>query len=288
MKRLVMATVALLLATTLFAQEDDESTAGSPVSKIQVGFKGGVGLASMSGETWGFSQSLELYLENDASGDVTSSFKKSGNSGPVFGAFLNYRINSQFSIQPEFLYVKKGAKVKGTGSQTFTEFGSISYSVTEKLNLTYLEIPVLAKFSIPTQGKIRPSLFAGPAMGVKLSGEYDLQLVMTAVGDGVETVRWTGKPDISNMKSTDFGLVFGGDVDIALGRASLILDVRYTMGLSGQFDKIDLTNFTDWHPDDPTPKEYPVVTMDSDIIPTGVPDMKNKAFSITAGVAFNL
>ena len=46
------------------------------------------------------------------------------------------------------------------------------------------------------------------------------------------------------MKSTDFGLVFGGGVDFGLGKGYFTIDLRYTLGLTtiSDFEDEDVKN----------------------------------------------
>jgi len=281
MKSLVSVVAAVLfLAATVCAQGYEEETVVYSDSRIQAGIRGGLNLTSMSGGLWGFSELITEQLADDPDIDWTGGYKKSGLSGFVFGGFINYKINESFSVQPELLYVKKGVKSHGTANIIFDESFAVTYTLTEKLNLTYLEIPILAKFNIPMEGKVRPSVYAGPALGFKLSGAYEFDAVLT---DGSDVLRISGKPDISNMKSTDFGIVLGGDVGLSLGQATLVLDIRYTIGMSGQFGETNFDDIPPWDIDE-TPGKYPVINR----IAETVPDMKNRAVSITAGVKFDL
>jgi hypothetical protein len=88
------------------------------------------------------------------------------------------------------------------------------------LNLSYLEIPVLAKLQIPSQGSIKPNIFAGPAIGLKLSGS-----VKAKYAGETET------ENIEDLKGMDLGLVIGGGVDYLMGNKILTVDLRYTLGL---------------------------------------------------------
>jgi len=135
--------------------------------------------------------------------------------GLCFGGFVRFNISKMFAIQPEFLYTMKGTKME----ETF--FGE---TMKLKMNLSYLEIPVLVKFMIPTSGGIKPSLFAGPALAIKLSAKTK-----------VEYAGETEEEDIEEMKDTDFGLIIGAGVDFELGflgQGKLTVDLRYNLGLT--------------------------------------------------------
>lgn len=129
--------------------------------------------------------------------------------GLCAGGFIRFNISESFAIQPEFLYTTKGAKFEETiGGET------MKY----EMNFSYLEIPVLVKLMIPTPGGIKPSLFAGPALALKLSAKEKLVLA----GETLD------EEDIEETKDTDFGLIIGAGIDFW----NLTVDLRYVLGLT--------------------------------------------------------
>ncbi|GAF67290.1 unnamed protein product, partial [marine sediment metagenome] len=103
---------------------------------------------------------------------------------------------------------------------------TITYSV------NYVEIPVLVKLSIASQGSVVPSLFVGPYVAIKLSSKAKIEF-----GGGSEEEEWG-----EDIKTTDFGVVVGGGVDFALGSSKITVDARYTLGLTTMFDDDDVKN----------------------------------------------
>ena len=135
--------------------------------------------------------------------------------GFCFGGFITYNINEMFAIQPEILFTMKGAKIK-------EEYYGDTYKIS--INLTYLEIPVLAKLTIPTQGNIKPNIFAGPSLAIKLSSKAKAEYA----GESEEE-------DIEDLKGIDFGLIIGIGIDFSLdslAKEKLSVDLRYTLGLT--------------------------------------------------------
>ncbi len=117
--------------------------------------------------------------------------------GFAFGGFVTFNLASQFAIEPGVLFTMKG-----------WELEDIS-----KVKLNYVEIPVLLKFYIPSQGNIKPNIFAGPALGILLSARVD-------------------DDDIKHLfNSTDFGVVLGGGIDVTAERGKFIVEARSTVGL---------------------------------------------------------
>jgi len=171
-------------------------------------------LFALSSMAWaqgltGYGLKAGLNMANLGGDDVEDAKMKMGFAA---GGFVTYSINEMFAVQPEVLYTMKGAK---------WEEDILGETLELTANYTYLEIPVLAKFTIPTQGNISPNLFVGPALGILMSAK--------------EKVEWAGESDEEDvkdaMKSTDFGLVFGAGVSIGMPHSAITIDGRYTMGL---------------------------------------------------------
>ena len=135
--------------------------------------------------------------------EVLNLDSKTGFNG---GIFFMFQFGDLFAIQPEAYYTMKGATLSGENSD-------ITFS------LDYIEVPVLLKLIIPVGGSnIRPSVFAGPSVGFNTTAKIKS-----------ESAEQDVKEDI---KSTDFGLVFGGGIGIMIGKNELGFDIRYILGLS--------------------------------------------------------
>ena len=192
-------TVLIMLAALLFMTNG--------VAQMQIGPKVGVNIANLGGD-----DADELVGEGLDS--------KTGFGG---GIFFMYQFSNMFAIQPEAYYSMKGATYKeGGGELTIT--------------LDYIEVPLLLKLIIPVEGsKIRPSIFAGPAVGFNTTAKIKVEF------DG-ESAEEDIKEDVT---STDFGLVFGGGLGFMIGKNELGFDIRYILGLSSiddSSDEIDLKN----------------------------------------------
>jgi hypothetical protein len=233
MKRLTIILFAMVL---LFAFSSMASAQGL----TGYGLKAGLNMASFGGDN-GDADFWEVELD------------KKMKMGFTAGGFVTYSITEMFAVQPEVFYTMKGVKYEGDDwTTTFT--------------YNYLEIPVLAKFTIPTEGNISPNLFVGPALGINLSAkykeEYDGQ---TEEGDVEDyPFEFGGWP---KAKSTDFGLVFGAGVDIGMPHSAITIDGRYTLGLTSNSEDYE------W--------EY-----DGEVIETCECDITNSVISFTVGYSF--
>jgi len=152
---------------------------------------------------------------SDFTGDVPDEFgSKLGFSG---GAFLAYAFGDWFTVQPEVLYSQKGAKGSGDtplGEETVT------------LSLDYIEIPVLAVLTIPTQSIWTPKVFVGPAFGFLISAEAKAELAGEEEEENMEEA----------FKDYDVGIVFGGGVDVKVGPGAITADIRYNFGVTNIAD----------------------------------------------------
>ncbi|MBL7108046.1 MAG: PorT family protein [Candidatus Cloacimonetes bacterium] len=134
--------------------------------------------------------------------------------GFAIGGFITYEINEMFALQPELYYSMQGAKYKSSEG----EDGTLIF----KYN--YIQVPILAKVNIPVEGSVAPNIFLGPAIGIKVSSKIWWE------EEGEEE-----EEDAEDVKSTDFGLVFGAGVEFG----KITVDARYNLGLSTIADEGD-------------------------------------------------
>lgn len=161
--------------------------ASASAQGMQAGLKGGLNIAKATGD--------------DVPDEAAWLYSGIG------GAFLCYMFNDMFAIQPELLFAMKGWKIE-VEDETF------------KTKLNYIEIPLLLRLNIPTEGSMTPAIFAGPSIGFLMSAKAEDE-------------------DIKELlKSTDFGLVFGAGLNHELSedKGFITYEVRYSLGLATVFD----------------------------------------------------
>jgi hypothetical protein len=202
MKKLLLVIIALafLLAVTALAQE-------AKICRMSFGIKAGLSIATLKGD------SLASLLEGMA--DATALPVKKARISVGVGAFFRYSITPSFAIQPELLYVQKGCKFDfATGGTTTAKSA-------------WLEIPVLLKFTPQLKGsKIAPAIFAGPFIGVRMIAEFE----QSGFAADVEV---PGDFDANDsLKSTDFGITFGGGLGYKLTKSEIFFEVRYDVGMT--------------------------------------------------------
>lgn len=166
--------------------------------RIALGARGGVTVASadVEGSIFG--------------GDVGTT------TGFHGGPLVNVEISRFFAMQTQFLFSQKGFD-RGDGEVS--------------IDVSYLEIPVLATIQIPL-GRISPHMYLGPVLGLEnnctgttpMGGEENCEDAIRA----------------PQTKGADFGIMAGGGLEVqGFGPGSVLLDVLYNYGLT------DIAQFSD-------------------------------------------
>ncbi len=137
----------------------------------------------------------------------------SSRTGLGGGLFMQLSSSRPVGLQIEALVGQTGFVIssRSCASSCFSIFGVSEGTVW----MTYLQIPVLARFTIRDSGWARPYLIVGPSLAAKLSARAYLPPTVPSVSEA------------DRIKRFDIGVTVGGGVDI--GRK--VIDVRYTAGL---------------------------------------------------------
>jgi len=165
------------------------------------GIKGGLNLSNMLIESDGETEDLKM------------------NPGFHIGGIIDFQFTDLLSLETGIILDTKGFKFEDEGS---------GYSYKEKLNLFYLDIPVVLKVSIDVGSSVKIFGVAGPYIGVGLTGKW--KSVEEYQGDedtDEEKVDW-GNTDDDHLKRFDYGLEFGAGVEIK----AFLIGVSYDLGLA--------------------------------------------------------
>lgn len=213
----VTRTITTLLTSTLIAGLAT-ATALRPAEGqvLTIGAKGGATFATIS--------------------DADGAFDDVGRrTGSVFGGFLTLGGNP-IGLRAEVLLVQKG-------------FEGVDDGADVQFDVDYVELPLLLVFQLGA-GPVQPAIYGGAAVGFERSCTISASgLDFSAEGDCDE-------PEFDVERETlDVGAVFGAELMFGLGGASLLVDGRYTAGLT---------------------------TLDASDDPD---EIKNRAFLLMAGVA---
>ena len=196
----------------------------TPEKKVHFGLKAGLNIADIDGTISAFGMSED--------------FETDTRMGFCGGLFISFILNEWFSIQPEILYSMKGQNDKiGDGA----------------IELHYIDLPVLAKLTIPTQSIVTPTLFLGPVFS------FNVNAKAKTLGNSVDIGEF--------IKTIDAAVTFGGGLDFTLGTVTLTLDGRYTLGLVNVAD-------------------FPSNFLSYMGIPSSSIDVKNRTISFMVGLGF--
>jgi hypothetical protein len=146
--------------------------------------------------------------------ELAGEIKTDSKTGFMAGVFFGIGIAGSWGIMPEVSYVQKGAKVEGSDVATGEPL-----SVTTDIDYVELLLPVGIDLAVESES-VQPRLYAGPALGFALSCE-----VTSDAGDPPSDCK-------DNIKSSDFGLVFGFGVELGSGPGAFLADLRYDYGIA--------------------------------------------------------
>lgn len=146
---------------------------------------------------------------------------------PQFGVFAEYGVSDAFALQAGLDYFGSGFQGKGEDVDYQPLGAPVVYSVKNEVKgkLSYLQIPVIAKYYV-TEGF---SLEAGPYVGFLLGAKYDGKSTTSYGGNVVATATYDNEDAKDEYESTDFGLKLGLGYQLESG---LMFNVGYNLGLS--------------------------------------------------------
>lgn len=128
--------------------------------------------------------------------------------GLALGGFASWRATDWFAVQPELLYVQKGVTLEGPSVNPASFVAKTEY----------LEVPVLARLTLPASGRARPYLLGGPTVGIKVRARVE---------------RSTG--GVREKVDAD-ALLRDGDAGVAVGAGTqvgrFLVETRVTQGLT--------------------------------------------------------
>lgn len=125
------------------------------------------------------------------------------------GAVAEYKLNNQFSIKAEPMFLRKG----GILEQSIEDPDLI-------FDQSYLEVPIMLKFSLGEKNKV--FLITGPSIGITLSSDLEADV------DGI-----IFKADLKDLtESLDLGLGIGGGFSLNIYPGTFFIQGKYTFGLT--------------------------------------------------------
>ncbi|MEM6770344.1 MAG: porin family protein [Bacteroidota bacterium] len=144
---------------------------------------------------------------------------------------VEFQLSPFFSVQPELHFTQKGVQFEDVVDGN-------DRTIAVKTN--YLELPVLLKANFGSE-RLRGYAFVAPSVGYA-TNRFTSEKLGSAdrIKEPVDFI----EEEAAKSRRWDFSAVGGAGASVAVGVGSIVLDVRYSLGLS------DNTNFTDEAPDD--------------------------------------
>lgn len=150
--------------------------------------------------------------------DLDVSQDTDGIRNVAVAAYLGLAVSERLALQVEAVYGDRGAEGLRLGDGAL-DLAASPVGVTA----SYLDIPVLLRAGFPRE-RFMPSLFVGPYAGFLLGCDI-------VAADGRRACDAEEVTPRFEPRSTDFGIVAGGALDMALGTSTAFVDLRFTMGL---------------------------------------------------------
>lgn len=133
-------------------------------------------------------------------------------TGFMGGGFVRFGFG-RLGIQPELLWVSKGAEM------------DMETTEDETIKIEYIAVPILLHLPLTYGSSFAPYIIAGPEFA------FDMGCKSTDASGTVDC----DSPDLADpfeRESIDIGLSAGGGFAFAMGPGALLLEGRYTWGLT--------------------------------------------------------
>ena len=166
-------------------------------------------------QTFGLKAGLNLSNILDKDNDGTYNNNLNMNPGFHVEAIVDMPFNKFLSFESGLLFTTKGYKLEDDEI----------FKIKAESKLYYLDIPLTIKASHDLWKGLKMFGTAGPYVGVGLSGKTKVYFEDLKIDD--HNINW-GSSDEDNLKRLEWGLTFGGGVEIS----SIIIGISYDLGLS--------------------------------------------------------
>ena len=127
-----------------------------------------------------------------------------------FGVTFNFNAEKVFSFQPELLYMQKGIVQK-------------DYPYEARLNLNYVEVPAMLKFTFLGQKKINGFFEIGPYLAY-------LSSISSIYSDSLVNKKKTVSYPFEYIRLFDVGIGVGIGTAYKTGNGKIVLNLRYECG----------------------------------------------------------
>jgi hypothetical protein len=137
--------------------------------------------------------------------------------GSLIGGFISQRVSGPLSGQIELLFATKGGALTAA-----TPDGPVRAAV----QLVYIEVPLLARATVPLGRRLKPILLGGGSYALSVGCEFQVE-VPGAFGQVPCDQSGTGL----QLVKSDMSAIVGGGLEYAWGSSAVRLELRRFIGL---------------------------------------------------------
>lgn len=149
----------------------------------------------------------------------------------VGGVYATWPVAGGFSLQPELLYSMQGTKGEGSSDGT---------AVSGTLQMDYIQIPLLGRYTFPMSGQTHPYVALGPSFGFQMkcdvSGTSGIATASMSCGD------FNDQFGGLDRKRFDLSGVLEAGVDFRLQMMQLTVGGSYAHGFIDAFKDANVRN----------------------------------------------
>lgn len=198
--------VALALAAVAAVSASAEAQMTNGMRTVSFGIMGGVNFANVMGD------------DAEDTGNRT---------GVNIGAYVDLPVGGPVSIRPELLYSMEGASADDLDA---------------KIELNYIRVPVLVRFTGGTPGGTRPFFAIGPSFGIQVGCELSAE--DGGVSGSIDCDELTDEPKIEfpEKKTFDISGKAEAGLDFAVGERVFTAGASYSHGFTKLFEDLDIKN----------------------------------------------
>ena len=211
----------------------------------QLGLKGGVNRSQMKGSD--IARVLSIPAQDFQIAGPVGDWM----TGGVFGGFVRRDFGEMTSIQFELLYSQKGGTGLVWGNALVEAPGNVFYpadiSGDMTLTLDYLEMPLMAVWTFPTDDRLALTAQAGGYFGLLLSSEVRIKgdATVTLPDASTRKIQFDQTWDAEDIREWDAGGVLGLGMVYTRGSVNWNFDARWSFGLvlvDGTSEQRDIRN----------------------------------------------
>jgi opacity protein-like surface antigen len=165
--------------------------------------------------------------------------------GFTIGAVVEYGLSDKFSVQTEPAYMQQGGQyIRFNDDTRFGDFSLFSVSTTSsKVTAHYIDLPILAKYTLAPIGNFTPNAVLGGSAGYLLKASDSFERTYH-YSQSYFTVHGTQNVS-SEFEKLQVGITAGIGGEVSLGSKRLLIDFRYRYGITNakkSFSYIDLNS----------------------------------------------